>query len=297
MQNARLYKLKTGIKIARKNVNSLRYTDDTTLMAQSKEELKAPLIRVKGERKVALKIQHSRNEISGSGSHHFRANRWEKSGSCGRLYLGGCRITADRDCSHEIKRCLPLGRKTYDKPRQHIRKQRHYCADQAPHSQSYGFSTSLIWMWELDHKEGWVSKNWCFLTVVLEKTQKSLSDCKEIQQVHLKGDQFWILLEGLMLKVKFAYWCEEPTHWKRLWCWERLREGGKGDDRGWDGWMASLTQWTWVWASSGRWWRTGRPGGLQSLGLHRVGPDLVTGQPQLLTMSTFKADIWELNEV
>ena len=76
--------------------------------------------------------------------------------------------------------------------------------------------------------------------------------------------------EGLMQKLKLqslATWCEEPTHWKRLWCWERLKAGGEGDDRGWDGWMASLTQWTWVWANSGSLWWTGKPGVLQSMGL------------------------------
>ena len=72
-----------------------------------------------------------------------------------------------------------------------------------------------------------------------------------------------------------ATWYEEPTHWERPWCWERLKAGGEGDDRGWDGWMASLTQWTWVWISSGRWW-TGKPGVLQSMGSQRVGHDWAT---------------------
>ena len=70
--------------------------------------------------------------------------------------------------------------------------------------------------------------------------------------------------------------CEELTHLKRPWCWERLRAGGEGDDRGWDGWMASLTQWTWVWVNSESWWWTGRPGVLQSMGLQRVGHDWAT---------------------
>ena len=79
-------------------------------------------------------------------------------------------------------------------------------------------------------------------------------------------------LEGLMLKLKLqlATWCKELTHWKRPWCWERLREGGDGDDRGWDGWMASSTQWTWVWVDSGSWWWTGRPGMLRFMGSQRV---------------------------
>ena len=73
-----------------------------------------------------------------------------------------------------------------------------------------------------------------------------------------------------------ATWCKELTHLKKPWCWERLRAGGEGDDRGWDGWMASPTQWTWVWVNSGSWWWTGRPGVLQSLGLQRVGHDWAT---------------------
>ena len=80
-------------------------------------------------------------------------------------------------------------------------------------------------------------------------------------------------LEGLMLKLKlqyFATWCEELTHWKRPWCWEGLKVGGEGDNRGWDGWVASPTQWTWIWASSGSWWWTGKPDVLWSMGLQRV---------------------------
>ena len=73
-----------------------------------------------------------------------------------------------------------------------------------------------------------------------------------------------------------ATWCEELTHWKRPWCWERLRAGGEGDGRGWDGWMASLTRWTWVWVDSGGWWWTGRPGVLWSMGSQRIGHDWAT---------------------
>ena len=90
-------------------------------------------------------------------------------------------------------------------------------------------------------------------------------------------------LEGLTLKLKLYYlatWCEEPTHWKRPGCWGRLRAGGEGSNRGWDGWMASSTQWTWVWANSGRQWSTGKPGMLQSMGLQRVRHDWVTEQQQ-----------------
>ena len=83
-------------------------------------------------------------------------------------------------------------------------------------------------------------------------------------------------LERLMLKLKLATWCKELTHLKRPWCCERLKAGGEGDDKGWDGWMASLTQWTWVWASSRCWWWTEKPGVLQSLVLQKVRHDWAT---------------------
>ena len=158
---------------------------------------------------------------------------------------------------HRTGKCLFFlpWKKSYDQPRQHIKKQRHYLAYKGPSSQSYVFSSSHLWMWELDYKEIWVPKNWCFWTVVLEKTLESPLDCKEIQPVNPKGINPEYSLEGLMLKLKlqyFATWCKETTHCKRPWCWERLRAGGEGGDKGWDGWMASSNQWTWVWESSRR---------------------------------------------
>ena len=147
-----------------------------------------------------------------------------------------------------------------------MKKQRHYFANKGLAIQSYGFSSSHIWMWELDYKESWVLKNWCFWTVVLEKTLESPLDCKEIPPVHQKKISPEYSLEGLMLKLKLQYlatWRKELTHWKRLWCWERLK--AEEDDRGWDGYMASPTRWTWVWVSSGSWLWTGKPGVLQSM--------------------------------
>ena len=136
-------------------------------------------------------------------------------------------------------------------------------------------------MLELDHKESWAQRNWYFWNVILEKTLESPSDCQEIKSVSPKGNQSWIFKEGLILKLKvllntLAMWCKEPTHYKRPWCWEKLKAGEEGDNRGWDGWMASPTQWTWVWLSSRRWWRTGKPGVIQSMGHQRVGHDWVT---------------------
>ena len=114
---------------------------------------------------------------------------------------------------------------------------------------------------------------------MLEKTLESLLDCKGIQAVHPKGNQSWRFTGRTDAEAEtpntLATWCEELTHLKRSWCWERLKVG-EGDDRGWDGWLASLTQWTWVWVNSGSWWWTGRPGVLQSMGSQRVGHDWVT---------------------
>ena len=144
----------------------------------------------------------------------------------------------------------------------------------------HGFSSSHVWMWELDYKESWALKNWCFWTVVSEKTLESPLDCKEIQPVHPKGDQSYIFIGRTDAETETpnisATLSEELTHLKRPWCWERLKAGGEGDDRGWDGWMASLTRWTWVWVSSRSWWWTVKPGMLQSMGLQRVRHDWAT---------------------
>ena len=116
--------------------------------------------------------------------------------------------------------------------------------------------------------------------MVLEKTLESPLDCKEIQPVHPKGNQsfniYWKDWCWSWNSNPLATWCEELTHLKRPWFWERLGAGGEGDDRGWDGWMASPTQWPWVWVNSRSWWWTGRPGVLQFMGSQRVGHDWAT---------------------
>ena len=111
------------------------------------------------------------------------------------LFLGGSKISADGDCSHEIKRCLLLGRKVMTNL-DSIFKSRDIICQQCPSSQGYGFSSGHVWMWELDCEESWAPKNWCFWTVVLEKTLESLLGCKEIQPVPPKGDQSWVFIGG-----------------------------------------------------------------------------------------------------
>ena len=182
------------------------------------------------------------------------------------------KITANSDCSHKIKICLLLGRKAMT----NLDNLLHHFANKGPISQSYDFSSSHVWMWELDYKESWALKNWCFWTVVLEKTRESSLACKEIKPVNPKGNLSWIVTGSTDAKLKLKYfghrmWRTDSL--KRPWCWERLKTGREEGDRGWDSWMASLTQWTWVWASSGSWWWTEKPGVLQSMRLQRVGHD------------------------
>ena len=167
------------------------------------------------------------------------------------LFFWGSKITADGDCSQEIKRCLLLGRKIMTNL-DSILKSRDITANIGLSSQSYSFSSSSVWMWELDYKESWVSKNWCFWTVVLEKTLESPLDCKEIQPVHPKGNQSWIFIGRTDAEA------ETPILWPldaKNWLIAKDPDVGKdwrgeGDHRGWNSWMASLTWWTWVWVSS-----------------------------------------------
>ena len=145
-------------------------------------------------------------------------------------------------------------------------------------------------MWQLDYKESWAPKNWRFWTVMFEKTPESPLAARRSNQsilrkispgVHWKDWWSWN-------SNTLATWCEELSHWRRPWCWERLRARGEGDDRIWDGWMASSSQWTWVWVDSGSWLWTGRPGVLRFMGSQRVGHDWATK----LNWSSFRFYRW-----
>ena len=127
--------------------------------------------------------------------------------------LLGSKITADSDCSYEIKTLAPW-KKSYDQPRQYIKKQRHCFADKGLHIQSYGFSSSHVWMWEMDHKKGLAWKNWWFWTVVLEKTLDSLLDSKEIKQGNPKGNQSWLFIGRTDAKVEaLILWPPDVKSW------------------------------------------------------------------------------------
>ena len=169
MRNAELQEAQAGIKIARRNSNNLRCADDTTLMAESEGRTKKPFDESeRGEWKVGLKLNIQKTKIMASGP----ITSWEIDGetveTVSDFILGDSKITADGDWSHEIKRRLLL--ESYIQARQHIQKQRHYFANKGPSSQGYGFSSGHVWIWDLDYKESWAPKNWCFWTVVLEKT-------------------------------------------------------------------------------------------------------------------------------
>ena len=166
----------------------------------------------------------------------------------------GLQNHSDGNCSHEIKRCLLLGRKAIINIESILKSSDITLPTKVCLVKAMVFPIGHVWMWELDCEESWGPKNWCFWTVVLEKTLESLLDCKEIQPVYPKGavlgvhwkDWWWSWNSNTL-----ATSCKELTHWKRPWCWEGLGAGGEGDNRGWDGWMASQTRCTWVWVNSG----------------------------------------------
>ena len=234
MRNAGLDEAQARIKIAGRNINNLRYTDDTTLMAES-EELKSLLMKVKEEsEKFGLKLNIQKRKITASSP----ITSWQIDGETMEtvrdfIFLGS-KIIAYRDCSHEIKTLAPW-KKSYDQPRKHIKKQRHHFADKGLSSQSYGFSSTHVWMWKLDYIESWALKNWCFWTVVLEKTLESPLDCKEIQPVHPKGNQSWIFIGMTDVEAEVpVLWPPDTKNWligKDPDNRERLNAGGEGDDK------------------------------------------------------------------
>ena len=245
--NAGLEEAKAGIKIAGRNINNLRYSDDTTLMAESEEELKSCLMKVKEEsEKVGLKFNTQKTKIMASGP----ITSWQIDGeTVADFIFGGSKSTADGECSHEIKRCLLLGRK-FMTNLDSILKSRDITSPTEVHLvEPIVFPVVLYGCesWTLKKAECWridAFELWCWrrlLRVPWTARRSNQSILKEI------SPEF--SLEGLMLKLKpqnFGYLMWRTILLIRPWCWGRLKVGGEGDDRGWDGWMASLTQWTWV---------------------------------------------------
>ena len=195
------------------------------------------------------------------------------------IFLGS-KITTDGDCSHEIKRLLLLGRKVMTNLN-NIFKSRDITLPTKVHLVKamvfpvvmYGCASWTVKKAELRRIDAF--ELWCWRRLLRES-------------LGLQGDPTSPFWRRSVLGFLWREWCwswnsstlatswEELTHWKRLWCWEGLGAGGEGDDRGWDGWMASLSRWTWVWVNSGSWWWIGRPGVLRFMGSQRVGHDWAT---------------------
>ena len=245
MRNAGLVEAQAGIKIARRNINNLRYADDITLMAESEEDLKSLLMKVQEEsEKAGLKLNIQKTRIMASGP----ITSWQIDGGTVEtvadfIFLGS-KITADGDCSHEIKRCLLLGRKIMTNL-DSILKSRDIILSTGPSTQGYSFSSGHVWIWELDHKESWVQKNWCSWTVVLEKILESPLDCKEIQQVHPKADQSWVFIGRTDVEAETpTFWPPDAKSWL-IWkdpdagkYWEQEEKGMTEDEMvGWHHWL------------------------------------------------------------
>ena len=208
----------------------------------------------------------------------------ETMGTMTDFMFGGSKIISDGDYSHEIKRYLLLERKVITNL-ENIKKQRHYFTNKGLSSQSYGFSSSHVWMWELDHKERGVLKNWWFEQWCWRRLLRVPSTARRSNQSILKEISPGCSLEGLMLKLKFQYFghliwrtysLEKTLVLRKIKDWRR---------RGWQR-MRRLGGTAWVWASSGNWWWTGKPGLLQSRGSQRVGHDWATELNWLIFMDT-----------
>ena len=222
------------------------------------------------------------------------ANRWE-TGNNNRLYFLGLRKSLQMVTAAMKLKDACSWKKSYDQARQHIKMQRHYFANKGPSSQGYGFSNGRVWMWELNHKEGWASKNWCFWILVLEKTLESPLDSKEIKPVNLKEINPEYSLEGLMLKLKLQYFDHLMQRTDKL---EKTLILGKIEGRMRRGrqrmrWLDSTTDsrdtslsklWDW-------WW-TEKFGMLQFMGSQRVGHDWAT---ELTTDAFLRESLMDLS--
>ena len=239
-------------------------------MAESEEELKSLLMKVKEESENAgLKFNIQKTKIMAFGP----ITSWQIGGETMKtvtdfIFLGS-KITADGDCSHEIKRCLLLGSKAMINLHSVLKNRDITLLTKVHLVKAMVFPVVMYGCesWTLQKSECWridAFELWCWkrlLRVPWTARRSNQSIPKEIFSPEYS-------LEGLCWSSNtLATWFEEPTHLTRHWCWERLKAGGEGDNRRWDGWMSSPTQWTWVWANSRRWWRTGKPGMLQSMGV------------------------------
>ena len=221
--------------------------------------------RVKEEsEKVGLKLKIQKTKIM-APAHHFMANRWGNSGSGGWLYFFGLQNHC-RWLFHEINRCLLLGRKVMTNLESILKSRDIILPTKVDLVKAMVFPGVMYGCESWTIRKNWVPKNWCFWTVVLEKTLESPLDCKEIQPFHPKGDQSWVFIGRTDIEAETPILL--PPDGKS---WLTGKDPDAGNDwgqeekghRGWDGWMASPTQWTWAWVDSSSWWWIQRPGVLQ----------------------------------
>jgi len=214
MRNAGLKEAQAGIKIARRNINNIRYADVTTLMAETEEELKSLLMKVKEESENAgLTLNIQKTKIMALGPNISWQIDGETVETVADFILGGSKITADGDCSHEIKKCLLLGRKIMTSLDSILKSRDITLSTKVRLVKAMVFPV-VVWMWDLDYKESWAQKNWCFWTVVLEKILEGPLDCKEIQPVHPKGNQFWVFIGRTDVEAETPiFWSPDAKSW------------------------------------------------------------------------------------
>ena len=237
-------------------------------------------MKVKEEsEEVGLKLNIQKIKIMASGS----ISPWQIEGKIVEtvtdFIFGGSKIAADSDCSHEITRCLLFGRRVMTNLDSILKSKDITLLTKVCVVKAMVFPVVMCGYesWTIKKAECWrisAFELWCWRRLLrvpwtARRSKQSILK-KSVLNIHWK-DWFWCWNSN-----NLSTWCEELTHLKRPWCWERLKAGGEGDNRGWDGWMASLIQWTWAWVNSGSWWWTGRPGVLQAMESQRVGDDWVT---------------------
>ena len=249
-------------------------------MAEIEEELKSFLMKVKEEsEKVGLKLIIQKTKIMASGP----ITSWQIDGETVETVIDfiflGSKTTADGDCSHENKRHLLLGRKAMTNLDRILNNRDVTLPIKVRLVKAMVFPVVMygceIWtIKKAEHQRIDAFELWCWRRLLrvpwtARRFNKSIQR-KSVLNIHWK-DWCWSWNSNAL-----ATWWEELTHLKRPWCWARLNTGGEGDDRGWDGWMASQTRWTWVWTSSSSTWWTGRPGMLQTMGFQRIRHDWAT---------------------
>ena len=284
VRNSGLDEAQAGIKIARRNNNNLRYADDTTIMAESEQELRSLLMNIKEKsEKIDLNLNFLKTKIMASSLITSWQTDGETTGTLTEFIFLVSKITAHGDCSHEIKRCLFLERKVMTNLNSLLKSRDITLPTKVCLVKALVFPVVKYGCdsWTIKKAEHWridAFELWCW-----RRLFRVLWTARRSKQSILKEISPEYLLERLMMKLKLQY-CghlmRRTDSFEKTMSWERLKvikdPGKEGDDRGWDGWMGSPTQWTWLWVNSGSWWWTGRPGVLQSMWSQTFGHDWVT---------------------